>query len=152
MGQRGPAPKPTRLRVIEGNPSKRPLNKHEPKPRPVRPPCPQWLNKEAKKEWRRVVPELARLGVLTIVDRAAVAGYCQAWARWREAEETLSKFGSVFKTPSGYVQQLPHVAIAHRSLLVMKAFAAELGLTPASRTRISVLPGIPSDDMEGLLD
>ncbi len=37
MGQRGPAPKPTALRILEGNPGKRPLNASEPRPRAGRP-------------------------------------------------------------------------------------------------------------------
>ena len=136
MGRRGPAPKPTRLRVIQGNPGKRPLNKNEPKPALGRPPCPRWLNEEAKKEWRRIVPELARIGVLTIVDRLALAGYCQAYARWRQAEEAIEKYGMIGKTESGYVQQLPYVSIAQKSLALMRNLAAEFGMTPSSRSRI----------------
>ncbi|MEQ8198694.1 MAG: phage terminase small subunit P27 family, partial [Clostridiaceae bacterium] len=32
MAQRGRKPKPTAIKVLEGNPGKRPLNKNEPKP------------------------------------------------------------------------------------------------------------------------
>lgn len=31
--------------------------------------------------------------VLTEVDMAAFAGYCEAYARWKEAEEFISKHG-----------------------------------------------------------
>lgn len=151
MGRRGPAPKPTRLRLIEGNPSKRPLNRNEPKPRPVPPPCPRWLNQEAKREWRRIVPELDVLGLLTVVDRAALAGYCQAYARWRQAEEAIEKYGMIGKTESGYVQQLPHVSIAQKSLQILKGFAQEFGLTPSSRSRMSVAEPEPDDEMEELV-
>lgn len=151
MGRRGPTPKPTRLRLIEGNPSKRPLNRNEPKPRPVRPPCPRWLNQEAKREWRRIVPELDALGLLTIVDRAALAGYCQAYARWRQAEEAIEKYGMIGKTESGYVQQLPYVSIAQKSLQILKGFAQEFGLTPSSRSRMSVADPESDDEMEELV-
>src|SRR3990167_8908338 len=111
MGRRGPAPKPSRLRVIEGNPGKRPLQKNEPRPRPVRPTRPEWLSAEAKREWSRLAGELERLGLLTVVDRAALAGLCQAWARAAEAERVLAIEGMTVTTPSGYVQQRPEVAI-----------------------------------------
>jgi P27 family predicted phage terminase small subunit len=87
------------------------------------------------------------------VDKAAFAGYCQAYARWREAEEFLSKHGTIFKTPSGYIQQVPQVAIARNYLQIMKDFCSEFGLTPAARTRIRVdTESATSDDpMETLL-
>lgn len=138
MATRGRKPKPTALKVLEGNPGKRPLNKNEPQPEKKAPRCPSWLEPEAKKEWRRMAKTLETIGVLTQVDKAAFAGYCQAYARWREAEEFLSKHGTIFKTPSGYIQQVPQVAIARSYLQTMKDFCSEFGMTPASRTRIKV--------------
>lgn len=61
---------------------------------------------------------LETMGVLTQVDGAAFAGYWQAYARWKEAEEFLSKHGTIFKTPSGYIQQVPQVSIAQTYLKV----------------------------------
>ena len=52
MATRGRKPKPTALKELEGNPGKRPLNDREPKPEKKAPPCPKWLNDDAKKEWR----------------------------------------------------------------------------------------------------
>jgi P27 family predicted phage terminase small subunit len=138
MGKRGPAPKPTALRLIEGNRGKRPLNKSEPKPTPVRPTRPEWMLPEAKREWNRVVPELERMGLLTAVDRAALAAYCQAYARAVQAEAVLRKSGISFVTPNGYEQQRPEVAIARAEWQMVRAFASEFGFTPAARTRISV--------------
>lgn len=138
MAARGRKPKPTALKVLEGNPGKRPLNKNEPKPEKKAPRCPSWLEPEAKKEWRRMSKRLEELGVLTQVDAAAFAGYCQAYARWKEAEEFLSKHGTIFKTPSGYIQQVPQVSIAQTYLKIMKDFCSEFGLTPSSRSRIVV--------------
>jgi P27 family predicted phage terminase small subunit len=138
MAIRGRKPKPTNLKILNGNPGKRPINKNEPKPSPIAPKCPQWLTPEAKREWKRIVPDLERLGLLTVVDRVALAGYCQAYARWREAEEFITKHGSIFKTPSGYIQQVPQVSIAQKNLLIVKGFCAEFGLTPSARSRINV--------------
>lgn len=153
MATRGRKPKPTALKVLEGNPGKRPLNKKEPQPENKAPRCPSWLEPEAKNEWRRMAKTLEAMGVLTEVDKAAFAGYCQAYARWKEAEEFLSKHGTIFKTPSGYIQQVPQVSIAQTYLKVMKDFCSEFGLTPAARTRIQVDTETKSsgDPMEKLL-
>lgn len=107
MGTRGRKPKPTALKILEGNPGKRPLNESEPKPEKKAPKCPSWLEPEAKKEWRRMSKILQELGILTQIDASAFAGYCQAYARWKEAEEFLTKHGTIFKTLSGYIQQVP---------------------------------------------
>lgn len=138
MAQRGRKPKPTALKVLEGNPGRRPLNDKEPQPEKRAPKCPPWLEPEAKKEWKRIAKILESMGILTQVDMTAFAGYCQAYARWKEAEEFLSKHGTIFKTPSGYIQQVPHVSIAQTYLKVMKDFCSEFGLTPAARSRIKV--------------
>ena len=96
------------------------------------------------------------MGVLTQADLTAFAGYCQAYARWKEAEEFISQHGSIFQTPSGYVQQVPQVSIAQQNLKIMQSFCSEFGLTPATRARIiangSGKDDVSSDDpMESLL-
>ena len=112
MAQAGRKPKPTAIKRLEGNPGKRKLNDQEPMPAKKAPKCPIWLEVEAKKEWRRTARQLEELGILTEVDMAAFAGYCQAYARWKEAEEFISRHGTIVKTPSGYWQQVPQVSIA----------------------------------------
>ena len=136
MAVRGRKPKPTALKQLEGNPGKRPLNEHEPVPPKATVKCPAWLESEAKKEWRRLAPALESMGILTTVDLTAFAGYCQAYARWKEAEEFITQHGSIFQTPSGYVQQVPQVSIAQQNLKIMQSFCSEFGLTPATRSRI----------------
>ena len=155
MATTGRRPKPTALKVLEGNPGKRKLNEHEPVPPKADIRCPNWLMPEAKKEWKRLASSLKSMGVLTAADLTAFAGYCQAYARWREAEEFITKHGSIFKTPSGYVQQVPQVSIAQQNLKIMQSFCTEFGLTPACRSRI--IAGDPDasadaeDPMEKLL-
>ena len=153
MGTRGRKPKPTALKVLEGNPGKRPLNNNEPKPEKKSPKCPSWLEPEAKKEWRRMSKILEELGILTEIDASAFSGYCQAYARWKEAEEFLTKHGTIFKTPSGYIQQVPQVSIAQTYLKIMKDFCSEFGLTPSARSRIhaAVDKKDTEDEMEQLL-
>jgi P27 family predicted phage terminase small subunit len=104
------------------------------------PRCPDHLIPAAAKEWRRLARVLHGMGVLTVIDRAALAAYCQAYGRWVEAEEKLRETPILFKTPSGYVQQSPWLGIANKQLELMGRYMVELGLTPASRSRVSVTP------------
>jgi P27 family predicted phage terminase small subunit len=143
MGRRGPPPKPTRIRALEGNPGRRPLNKREPKPRQGIPRCPAWLGPEAKAAWRRMIPELRRMKILTFADGEALAAFCQTYARWRAAEEFLVKHGDVYpiRDEQGRVKcmaQFPQVSIARHQLHLLKGFYQEFGMTPSARTRIAV--------------
>lgn len=124
------------LKLLAGNPGKRPLNKREPQPKPSLPPCPAELSPDAKREWRRVSKSLHSLGLLTAIDRAALAAYCQAWARWLDAERQLTKFGAIIKSPNGYPLQSPYLGIARDAVQQMRAFLTEFGMTPASRARL----------------
>ena len=153
MATRGRKPKPTALKILEGNPGKRPLNTNEPVLGKVAPACPGWLMPAAKEEWNRLAGVMEMMGILTEVDMAAFAGYCQAYARWKEAEEYISENGTMFKTPSGYMQQVPQVSIAHQYLKIMDRLAEQFGLTPSARSRIIAgkNDGGPADEMDELL-
>ena len=157
----GTKPKPVKLKLLEGNPGKRKLNMDEPKPAPIAPKCPGWLLDDAKEEWKQMSSALEKLGMLTFIDKAAFAGYCQAYAKWKKAEEFIKKFGFTYKIPkkdkdgnvvSIFIAAFPEVAIARSSLEQVRQFCSEFGLTPSSRGRIS-LPGESlEDEFERLLD
>lgn len=134
----GRKPKPTALKELAGNPGKRPLNEREPKPRAAVPTAPRHLTGEARKEWRRMGRELLALGVLTTVDRAALAAYCVAYARWADAEAQVTKLGTVVKTANGNLIQNPYLAVANRAMDQMMKAAGEFGMTPSSRSRVQV--------------
>ena len=134
---RGRKPKPSRLKLIQGNPGKRPLNPREPRPEVRIPTCPAHLNPSGKAEWKRLAGEMHRLGILTDLDRAALSAYCQAYGRWVEAEKKLKETPLLIKLPSGYIQPSPWLAIANKQLELMHKYLGDLGLSPVSRTRVS---------------
>src|SRR5262249_37411259 len=72
----GRRPKPTHLKLLQGNPGKRPYNANEPKPAPQVPSPPEHLTEVALKEWNRLAELLGRIGLLTAIDRTAFAAYC----------------------------------------------------------------------------
>lgn len=148
---RGRKPTPTHLKVLHGNPGRRPLNRREPKPERAIPTCPSHLCPTAKTEWKRLAQQLFALGVITLLDRAVMAGYCQAYGRWVEAERKLKETPALLKMPSGYVQQNPWLTISNKQLELMHKYMSELGLSPVSRTRVETrIPGIRSK-FDGLL-
>ena len=136
---RGRKPMPTAIRRAQGNLGKRGYNTAEPEPPEGCPDCPAHLSEAAQEEWHRLATGLHAMGVLTVIDRAALAAYCQAWGRWVEAEERLKETPTLVKTPSGYVQQNPWLSVSNKQLELMGRYMAELGMTPASRSRVAAL-------------
>jgi len=143
----GRKPKPTALKRLEGNPGKRPLNEQEPEFRREIPYCPRHLSPVAKREWHRIVKELHSAGLLTVVDRAPLAAYCQLYARWVKAEKELETASLVITTEKGFALPNPLVGIANGALEGMRKFLIEFGMTPSSRSRLHV----PSSSKEKTL-
>jgi P27 family predicted phage terminase small subunit len=134
---RGRRPKPTRIKALTGNPGKRPLNIHEPRPEPALPACPRELSPSVQQEWARLTAELSKLNLITNLDRGALATYCGAYAMWAEAMEQIQKYGTMVKSPTGFPIQSPYLAIVNRQAEIMMRIASEFGFTPASRSRIT---------------
>ncbi len=153
MGRRGPAPQPTALRILNGNPGKRALPTDEPKPDSSEPFMPAWLDADAREEWRRIVPILLKMGVLTVADGAALATYCEAYSTMGHALGVISEEGTSFTSPKTGVEHLrPEVQIVQQCRVAIKAFCQEFGMTPSSRSRmVMASDDKPKDGMESLL-
>lgn len=156
----GRKPRPTAIKILEGEPNKDRINLNEPKPRLGRPGCPTHLSDAAKYEWYRIVPELEALGLLTQIDRAALAGYCQAYGRWVMAERKLSELSSMsadkmaylYKTTKGDLVINPLLSVANKAMEQMHKFLVEFGMTPSSRSRISIAASDSEDELDKLLN
>jgi len=133
---RGRKPKPTRLKQLAGNPGKRPLPKAEARLATGIPAAPSHLLAEARREWRRMSQLLYDAGLLTHVDRAALAAYCQSWARWVKAERTITKKGETVWGVNGTMKISPWMMIAKQAKEEMRKFLIEFGMTPSSRSRV----------------
>jgi P27 family predicted phage terminase small subunit len=123
---------------------------------------PPFLNTYAQDEWWMVAPPLHRLGLLTVVDVASLAAYCQAYGHWRTAEEALARMadrdehmhGLPIKTVDGNARRNPLVKIASDAAEDMLRFANEFGLTPVARERLAAggyAQPAPPSKFEGLL-
>lgn len=104
------------------------------------PVCPDWIDPDAKSEWSRIVPALAKLGLALDVDVAMLASYCAAYSRWKRCSQSLELEGPTYVTPSGMQHANPLVGIVERAAEEMRRLAQEFGFTPASRARIDAPP------------
>jgi P27 family predicted phage terminase small subunit len=145
-GSGGRNRKPTAVKKVQGNPGKRRLNKREPKPKPGMPAMPVGMPVEACAEWQRMAPILEKMGVLTVADGPALAAYCKLHAQVLQAEAAIKKYGIVLATLDGetgvaVLRKNPAVTVKSESLRLVKAFLLEFGLTPASRSKLTVTEG-----------
>lgn len=145
---RGRKATPTALKKLRGNPGKRKISDAEPKFERKIPTCPKHITGEARKEWRRLCTLLDTQGLLTQVDRAALAAYCQAYARWAEAEQMVKKSGAVLRSEKGGFYQNPYLSIANRAIDQMIKIGSEFGMSPSSRTRLKVEKPSDFDQLE----
>ena len=143
---RGRKPKPTALKVLAGNPGRRPLPAGEPAVQGGVPRAPRAMSREARAEWRRVMRHYAATGVITQVDRPALVAYCELYARAREAERKLQQTGLLVITDKGQAFANPLIRVADRAWAEMRAFAIEFGMTPSSRARVRVPDKVPEDE------
>ncbi|KKN79754.1 hypothetical protein LCGC14_0336090 [marine sediment metagenome] len=137
MPTRGRKPKTRAQKERAGNPGNRPLNDREPEYELKAPRCPSHLPAEAKAEWKRRVPELAKAAAISPCHIAVLCAYCEAWARYVKASKHVQEFGEVImspKTKTIYASPYLHILTAAEKQMV--AYATELGITPSSQTRI----------------
>ena len=135
----GPKPKPTALKILQGNPGHQKLKAHEPKPRPILPDPPPYLSETARKRWNELVPELDYSGVLTRIDGDVLAGYCMAYADIVTLTKLIARRGRVYTVgTNGAVSARPEVAMLNRAKDDIRKFGAELGIGAASRTKVEV--------------
>ena len=115
--------KPTALKIIQGNPGKRPLNKHEPKPTPG---CkkPAFVKGRCARVWNQYAPELERLGLLTSVDGPMFAAWCLLVTKMETAFDSMTA----------------------AEIAQMRMISAVFGMEPSSRARLSVKPDEPTED------
>lgn len=135
MGRRGPAPKPTQLRLLHGDRPAR-VNDREPVARDVLPEPPASVAGDVREVWEYTVRELAAMRVVSSADRDALLCYCEAVVAHRKASAVLAKSPVLVKGALGGLVRNPALAIQRDAAHTIRAFAQEFGLTPSARSRI----------------
>jgi P27 family predicted phage terminase small subunit len=149
--------------LLAGNPGKRKLNEGEPQYEVAAPPMPSGLPLAAVQEWERIVPQLVASRVITRVDRAAITAYVLAWQRLLDAEAEIQAHGILVPVlvedtetgeyiNSGNYKKNPAVTVQNEAKRNVRAFAAEFGMSPASRTKVKSEGPEQDADPLGFLD
>lgn len=146
----GPAPKPTSLRVLEGEkrPSRIPAN--EPVPAELDVECPSYLDAEQRAVWDAYAPDLTRKGVLTFWDVEAFAAYCVAVVRHAQAVQTINATDSLLVRNQRGVARHPALAAERDQAMLMMALGSRFGLTPADRAVLGRSRGDAADETDDL--
>lgn len=134
--KRGRKNKPVELKVLEGTNRQDRMNHDAPDVKAEIPVAPSFLGDDAKEEWDQISVELYGLGLLSKIDRAALAAYCQSFDRWAKSERELAEQKLISKTSNGNEIQNPLVGIANKAMENMRKFLVEFGMTPATRSNV----------------
>lgn len=133
----GRRPKPTALKIAEGNPGKRKLNALEPKLAPGEPPMPK-LDKAEADVWHATVPVLLDMGVLTAADGAKLADYCADCVIEQRIRKSIKRGGIFVHGQYGQLSESAAMRALDRVLKRKHQFYTEFGLTPAARSKIKI--------------
>lgn len=110
---------------------------------------PRGLNRDEKRVWDRVAPELSRLGRLRPHYVDFIAEYCVVKARMDSTRSDLDKSEWIYKTVGRHGSQLksrPEVAQLNDDWRKWNSLVAQLGLSPATELRFNDRQGSLFDD------
>ncbi len=100
--------------------------------------CPSLLDKEGKKEWKRILKILEEQKKdFESIDTKALERYCSCYSDVLKFSNLLEESGYIIKSSSGYPQQHPYCQLKKNAEQEMRNWMKELGLTPASRARMN---------------
>ena len=151
--------KSTKLKLLQGT-ARKDRMRNEPEAQEGEPTRPAYLNKVAREEWDRIVPQVLAMKTLTIVDGPMLAGYCVMHALAVRLAGEIDKLVSlaVIKvtvdgagTEHQEEKEHPHVAALGNTLNKCRLFLGEFGLSPATRSRINLKLQEPKNKLERFL-
>ncbi len=137
--QKGRKPLPAAKQKARGNPSKREIKKQPVSKIGVGDP-PSFIGPEARTVWRWLRPRLETMKVLTEADEVAFTALCEAVGEWRKYRKMLNEEGGRIKphpTKKGAFLYNP-VGFVDKIEKRMQGWMTEFGLTPSSRSRVSL--------------
>lgn len=140
----GRRPKPTALHVLNGNPSRKNLNKNEPRPPAGDIAKPAGLTAGAGAVWDEIAPVCLAMGTLTTADIRAFATFCELQSTMQQA--SASKDGrALFRLEREEENDAQVAIVIDAALKLERETAAALrpyyelfGLTPVARARIAL--------------
>lgn len=146
MGKRGPAGKPTNLRMLHGDRKDR-INTDEPIPADGLPELPDGVSDEVATVWEYTVAQLAAMHCVSPADRDPLLAYCEAVVTHRRASRMLARSNVIAKAAKGDgVVKNPLVQVQRDAAILIRILGREFGLTPSAR---SDMTGARGNDGQG---
>ena len=150
---RGRKPLPTKLKIVMGNPGKRPLNTEEPQSTPSELAVPDLIAADpvATKAYRDTGAELRTMGVMDKIDETALLMYAVAYSTYCRAVQALQTEPPLVTWGKGGQYPNPWFRIKAEAEITMERMMTQLGMTPSSRSKLKGGSGVASNG-KGLLD
>lgn len=136
MGKRGPASRPTALKLLHGERHKDRINPDEPAARPNLPELPVDATDAVREVWDDTVRELDVMSLAFAADGPALRCYCEAVALHRKVSAELDGEPLMTVGAMGGLVRNPLLQIQRDAAATVRAFAQEFGLTPSARSGI----------------
>jgi P27 family predicted phage terminase small subunit len=156
--------KPTKLKLVTGTMKPSRMNHAEPAPQAGRIPMPRGLTPLHQTAWKRLAGAIQRMGATSLPDAVALERLVACYVEILEAEESIKRpivaertmkdgeiremviceAGERYYTAYGQsgfmVRERPEFGVIRSADQRLKGYLNEFGLTPASRSKVSVLP------------
>jgi P27 family predicted phage terminase small subunit len=127
--------KPSAQKIAEGNPGKRPIGA-DPEVR-GRVCAPSWLSGGGRRVWRRHVPELVRLGLVTPLDVETMGQWCEQVALVQTCTRRIDLEGVTVEV-NGQIVPHPCMGMRLKAIVAARQLGNLLGLNPSARAGLAV--------------
>ena len=143
----GRKPKSTALKLINGNPGRRPLNMQEPQLQSGIPDKPDWFDTYASEEWDRITSNLNGQRIFTKNDLGILVSICIAYEQLRETLAIIKELGRSYVVEdmggNTHYKARPECVRFETAQKEYRTLLAEIGFTPSSRSKVKTLPEPP---------
>lgn len=146
---RGRKPTPTVIRLVNGNPGRRPINADEPQPGALDSVCPPEIADDplAVAEWQRGIVPAIEIKQITAADRTLAIAHCVLWSTWQSQLADAAKHAHVIAAgPNNYPMPNPARVMANKTMMMLAKIDSELGFTPTSRSRVTTAGKLSPDN------
>lgn len=112
---------------------------------------PEWLGDEARKVWRKTIKDMDEFDVLDKVDEDVLGTYCDAVAKYQEANRLIDEHGYTEINAQGNTVVSAHVKLAQSYARLILSYSNKLGLNADSRARLAKKYADGEEDENGNL-
>jgi P27 family predicted phage terminase small subunit len=140
-------PKPTHLKILEGNRGHRPINRREPHVTAALGDAPHWFNADMRATWDHA-KEHCPANMLKETDRDALIAFCVHEFNFVSSVQAMAGQPLTVRQPSGRLVENPLGPRIRAESQAMARAIDQLGFSPAARTRVHVDISEPDNEFD----